>query len=126
MVSGKKAKNRSVKKQEDSVEEKAKKSAENWLRYAPTFQLPNIRLSELQRRPKNASKDVAAANAAVQQMKGLQPDACSMRLVDNEGKLMVCVFSHRLLPDKKKEDNVKKEDNNSEAELKVFFYTVSN
>ena len=107
MLSRKKAKNRSAKKQEMSVEENAQKSAERWLRYAPTFQLPDTQLSELQLRPKNAVKGIAAANAIIQQMKGLKSDACSMRLVDNEGETMVCVFSHRLpaLPEGKKEDN---------------------
>jgi hypothetical protein len=112
ILSRKKAKNRSSKKQEKYVEEKTEKSIEHWLRYAPTFRLPNIQLSELAGRSKNAENDIDAANTTILQMNSLQPDACSMRLVDGEGKTMVCVFSHRMQSDEKKEGS---------SEDEVFF-----
>lgn len=118
MVSKKQAKNRSVKTQETSIEDNTKKSAEYWLRYAPTFQLPKITLSKLQQRPKNAAKDVDAANATILKMEG-EPDACSMRLVDNEGKTMVCVFSHRLPQEERGEENSEEEENPEDEDEEI-------
>lgn len=107
----KKAKNCSSKKQELFAEREAEKSAERWKQYAPTFRLSEIKLSELCKRPKNAKKDIEAANTTILRMSNIQPDACSMRLVDSDGKTMIAVFSHRMSPDGKKED----------SKLKVFF-----
>ena len=84
------------------------------------FQVSGILLSELQCRPKNAAKDIAVANATIRQMNSLLPDDCSMRLVNEEGKTLVCVFSHQGCEVKDLEG-----EKNSKVESKVYFLALS-
>jgi hypothetical protein len=118
-VSSKKAKNRLLEKQEKDAATAAQKSADNWLRFAPTFRIPHLKLSQLMRRPKNSPPDVAAADAAILKMQDIRPDACSARLVDSDhGDTLVCIFSHRLLP---AGEIAPEKKTNSEAQSEVIF-----
>ena len=65
MVSKRRAKNRSLKKQKLILENSSERTAQLWLQYSPTFCLPDILISELDGRPKNAAKDIAAADATI-------------------------------------------------------------
>ena len=116
------AKNRSLTKQILTLENSSERTARLWLRYSPTFRLPDVLISELEGRPKNASKDIAAAEATIRGMNDLQPDACSFRLVDENEETMVCVFSHRLPSEVEEEDSSEadSEEDDSEAEPEVF------
>ena len=93
MVGEKKAQKCSTEKQEMDVNDSAEKSANRWLQYALMFKLPHIKVSTLQQRPKNTDEGIAVANTVIQEMDHIQPDICSMWLVDKEGQNMVCVFS---------------------------------
>ena len=71
-----------------------------WLKFAPTYKIPGVKLSELNKRPKNHKDDIKAANATISRMAKLSADACSARFVDDEsGETLACVFSHRLPTD---------------------------
>lgn len=96
MLSSKKAANRSAKKQELDFVLKARQRAESWNGHAPTFKIPNFYLSQVEGRVKNAVGDIAAVDAKVANMTDILADACSAKFVDEEGKMLVCVFANRL------------------------------
>lgn len=76
---------------------KAGKAAQRWLKYAPCYRIPGVKLSELEKRGKNLDDDIKIANATITRMQSWLADACSARLVDDDsGETLVCVFSHRL------------------------------
>jgi len=119
MVSSKKAANRSPETQEKDVATAAQKAANNWLKFAPTYQIPHIKLSQLMQRPKNSLPDIAAADATILKMQDIRPDACSARFVDSECRdTLVCVFSHRLPP---AGEIAPEKRAHSEAQAEVFF-----
>ena len=70
-------------------------STRMWLKHAPTYKIRGANLSRLMKRPKNNQKDIDAANAVVAQMEDAPADACSAKFVNETGKMLVCVFSHR-------------------------------
>jgi hypothetical protein len=83
--------------QEKTAELSAERAADQWLKYAPTYTLSNVKLIQLMQRPKNCEKDISKANTVILEMQDTEADACSTKFMDNSGKTLVCVFSHRAL-----------------------------
>ncbi|EDR01426.1 uncharacterized protein LACBIDRAFT_333307 [Laccaria bicolor S238N-H82] len=73
----------------------AERSANLWLKYAPTYTLSCITLTDLMEQTKNCDKDVDKANTIISGMQDLKADACSAKFMDKTGKTLACVFSHR-------------------------------
>jgi len=125
VVGGKRAANRSAQSQEKIARNDAQTSANRWLKYAPSYRIPGVKLSELMRRPKNRKQDIDAANDSIARMENVEPDACSAKFVDDEtGEPLVCVFSHRapgtmqITPEEEKKGK-EKEDSHMPAKEKT-------
>jgi len=96
MVGNRRAAGRSPETQEKTARIAAQNSANRWLKFAPSYRIPGVKLSELKRRKKNREEDIDAANDSIARMEDVEPDACSAKFVDDEtGETLVCVFSHR-------------------------------
>ncbi|EDR05450.1 uncharacterized protein LACBIDRAFT_329738 [Laccaria bicolor S238N-H82] len=94
-VGRRRAENRSSESQEKAVIASAERSANLWLKYAPTYTLSHVAFTELMERTKNCDEDVDQANTIISGMQDLEADACSAKFVDKTGKTLACVFSHR-------------------------------
>lgn len=71
--------------------------AKKWLTSTPSFDLPDIDLASLEKRPKNNKADRASAAKMVQVMNEWPADACSGRWYDKKGRLMVAVFADNIV-----------------------------
>ncbi|EDR13518.1 uncharacterized protein LACBIDRAFT_322506 [Laccaria bicolor S238N-H82] len=94
-VGRQRAENCSSESQEKVAIASAERSANLWLKYAPTYTLSRITLTDLMERTKNCDKDVDKANTIISGMQDLEADACSAKFMDKTGKTLACVFSHR-------------------------------
>ena len=124
-MSANKSKNRSATAQQKRGQGSWRHSIDMWLKFAPTYKIPGVKLSELNKQPKNRKDDIKAANTTISQMAKLSADACSARFVDDEsGETLACVFSHRLPTDtKEKMTTGGLEDRNSVGvKVKVISY----
>lgn len=90
-----------------------------WATYAPTFTIRDVKLSELEKRTKNAKKDVAVAEAIKKKIRNKKADACSARFVDEDGKTLVCVFANRIEPSGAEKEAEESKDRRSHEQVKV-------
>ena len=64
-----------------------------WSLRVPTFKIENVKLADLEKRPKNSPPDKKAAERIMEAMETLEADACSARYVDQVGEFAVSVFA---------------------------------
>lgn len=106
VVGEQKSKNCSPESQERIAQGAARRAAKIWVKFAPTYRIQGVKLSELMQRPKNRQEDIDDANSTILRMHDIQPDTCSARFVDDEsGKTLVCDFSHRMPATSKAQPN---------------------
>jgi hypothetical protein len=68
-----------------------------WLQKAPEFVLPNVNLEDLEKAPKNSTKEISKVEAKMKKMKAWPTDASSGRFYDDQGTLMLAVFADQIL-----------------------------